>query len=101
MAVILVRFVLCVVEWLLAARLSVLCPVCCFVVVFSGSWPRGYKTFFMHEIFSANKYENANIIGIFIFISREIFMPRYVYSKKEIAIVSNLRFISRTIFMLS
>ena len=28
-------------------------------------WPRGYKTFFMlnsaeHEIFSANKYENAN-----------------------------------------
>ena len=29
------------------------------------SWSRGYKTFFMHnlaehEIFSANKYENAN-----------------------------------------
>ena len=29
------------------------------------TWPRGYKTFFMlnaaeHEIFSANKYENAN-----------------------------------------
>ena len=28
-------------------------------------WPRGYKTFFMlnsaeHEIFSTNKYENAN-----------------------------------------
>ena len=28
-------------------------------------WPRGYKTFFMlnsaeHEIFSANKYKNAN-----------------------------------------
>ena len=28
-------------------------------------WPQGYKTFFMlnsaeHEIFSANKYENAN-----------------------------------------
>ena len=31
----------------------------------SASWPRGYKTFFMlnsaeHEIFSADKYENAN-----------------------------------------
>ena len=30
-----------------------------------ASWARGYKTFFMlnsaeHEIFSANKYENAN-----------------------------------------
>ena len=30
-----------------------------------GTWPRGYKTYFMlnsaeHEIFSANKYENAN-----------------------------------------
>ena len=30
-----------------------------------ANWPRGYKTFFMlnsaeHEIFSANKYENAN-----------------------------------------
>ena len=29
------------------------------------TWPRGYKTFFMlnsaeHEIFFANKYENAN-----------------------------------------
>ena len=38
-------------------------------------WPQGYKTFFMlnsakHEIFSANKYENAN--------SREIFMLSYV-----------------------
>ena len=41
--------------------------------------PPGYKTFFMlnsaeHEIFSANKYEN----GIFIFISREIFILSYV-----------------------
>ena len=62
-------------------------------------WPRGYKTFFMlnsaeHENFSANKYENANnscmkisllinmkmptIVGIFLFISREIFMLSYV-----------------------
>ena len=43
-------------------------------------WPRGYKLFFMlnsaeHEIFSANKYENANI---FILIIREIFMLSYV-----------------------
>ena len=47
--------------------------------------PRGYKTFFMlnsakHEIFSANKYENA---------------------KKELATVSNLRFINMKSFMLS
>ena len=27
-----------------------------------------------HEIFSANKYENATIVGIFIFISRKKFM---------------------------
>ena len=45
-------------------------------------WHWGYKTFFMlnsaeHEIFSANKYENA-IVGIFIFISRENFMLSYV-----------------------
>ena len=65
-------------------------------------WARGYKTFFMlhsaeHEIcpanksqitnncnffsaiaeyenFSANKYENATKVGIFIFIRRENFM---------------------------
>ena len=48
--------------------------------------PRGYKTFFMlnsteHENFSANKYENAN--------------------KKVFGIGSNLRFISKTNFMLS
>ena len=40
------------------------------------------------------------IVGMFIFISREIFMLRYV-SKKEFAIVSNLKFISRTNFILS
>ena len=39
-----------------------LCDVCSVTACF---WPRGYKTFFMlnsaeHEIFSANKYENAN-----------------------------------------
>ena len=31
-----------------------------------------------HEIFSANKYENANDVGIFIFISSEIFMLSYI-----------------------
>ena len=30
-----------------------------------------------HEIFSANKYENANFVGIFIFISWENFMLSY------------------------
>ena len=45
--------------------------------------PRGYKTFFMlnsakHEIFSGYKYENANKVGIFIFISRESFILSYV-----------------------
>ena len=44
------------------------------------SRPRGYKTFLMlnsaeHEMFSANKYENANNSWHFIFVSREIFMP--------------------------
>ena len=49
-----------------------------------------FKTFFMfnsavHGIFSYNKYENANnsllkltIVGIFIFISTDIFMLSYV-----------------------
>ena len=40
------------------------------------------------------------IVGIFIFISREISCSAK-FSKKEFAIVSNLRFISRTNFMLS
>ena len=40
------------------------------------------------------------IVGIFIFISREISCST-IFSKKEFAIVSNLRFISRTNFMLS
>ena len=51
-----------------------------------------------HEILSANKYETT-IVGIFIFISREIFMLSYVYP--ESSVVKNLRFISRTNFMLS
>ena len=44
--------------------------------------PQGYKSFFMlksaeHEIFSADKYENANNSWHF-HISREIFMLSYV-----------------------
>ena len=35
-----------------------------------------------HEIFSANKYENANLVGIFIFISRENFMLSYVQQER-------------------
>ena len=51
------------------------------------TWPRGYKTTFMlnsaeHEIFSANKYENANNSS-----------SSAMFSKKECAIVSNLIFI--------
>ena len=40
------------------------------------------------------------IVGIFIFISRE-FSCLATFSKKEFAFVSNLRFISRTNFMLN
>ena len=45
------------------------------------------KPFFMlnsaeDEIFSANKYENANNIGIFIFISREVFTLSYVQQER-------------------
>ena len=37
-----------------------------------------------HENFSANEYENANtIVGIFIFISREIFMLSWVKHEKR------------------
>ena len=67
---------------------------------------RGYKTFFIlnsteHENFSANIYmKMLTIVGIFIFIRREIFMLSYFF-KKETTIVSNLRFICRTKFTLS
>ena len=43
---------------------------------------------------------NMKIIGIFIFISRDIFLLSHVYQKR-IATDSNLRFIGRTNFMLS
>ena len=67
------------------------------------TWPRtrGYKTFFMlnsaeHEIFSANKYENANYRS---FLFTEKLLCSAIFSKKEYAIVSNLRSISRMSFM--
>ena len=46
-------------------------------------WPRDYSTVFVlnsaeHEFFSVNEYENAQIVCICIFISREIFMLSYV-----------------------
>ena len=68
-------------------------------------WPRGYKIFFMlnsaeHEIFSANKYENANKLA-FSYLLAEKITRSAMLSKKEFAIISNLRFISRTNFMLS
>ena len=48
-----------------------------------------------HDIFSVNK-----IVGIFIFLA-EKFSCSAMFSKKEFAIVHNLRFISRTNFLLS
>ena len=67
--------------------------------------PWGYKTFFMlnsaeHEIFSANKYENANN-SAFSYLLAEESSCLAMFSKTEFKIVSNLRFISRTNFMLS
>ena len=53
------------------------------------------------EIFPANKYENANSGWHFHFLLAEKVSCSAVFSKKEFAIVSNLRFISRTNFMLS
>ena len=46
----------------------------------------------------------SSIVGIFIFIGIDMYKKRKVhamFSKKEFAIVSNMRFISRTNFMLS
>ena len=36
-----------------------------------------------HEILFANRYKNATIVGIFIFISRENFMLSRVYHGKS------------------
>ena len=46
-----------------------------------------------HDIFSANKYENANIS----YLLAEKFSCSAMFSKKEFAFVSKLRFISRKI----
>ena len=48
---------------------------------------RGYKTFFMlnsaeHENFSVINMKMPTIVGIFIFISREIFMLSYVKQER-------------------
>ena len=73
---------------------------------FDYNRPRGYKTFVMlnsaeHEIFSANKYENANNMLAFSYLLTEKFSCLAMFRKKEFAIVSNLRFISWKNFMLS
>ena len=68
--------------------------------------PRGYFFFFSCSPKLSMKFSlliNMKMptrVGIFIFISREMFMLSYV-KKKELAIVRNLRFISRKKFMLS
>ena len=67
--------------------------------------PQGYKKCFMpnsseHEIFSANKYENANKLA-FSYLFAEKFSFSDKFSKKEFAIVSHLRFISKPNFILS
>ena len=54
-----------------------------------------------HDFFSMLiSMKMPTIVGIFIFISREISYSA-MFSKKEFAIISNLRFISRTNFLLS
>ena len=65
-------------------------------------WPRGCQTFFMlnsaqPEIFSANKYENAK----FSYLLAGKFSCSAWFSKKELAIVSSLKFLSIKNFMLS
>ena len=63
-------------------------------------WNRGYKKFRAqlnsaeHEIFSANKYKK-------IYLFAENFSCSAIFSMKEFANVCNLRFSSRTNFMLS
>ena len=67
------------------------------------------KLFFLlnlaeHENFSANKYEKANYCQLLLAFSyslAEKFSCSAVFSKKELAFFSNLRFISKTKSMLS
>ena len=53
-----------------------------------------------HEIFSANKYENANNSWHFHILLAEKISCSAMFSKKELAIVSILRSISMKNFML-
>ena len=59
----------------------------------------GLKTFFVlnsaeHDIFSANKYENASNMA-FSYLLADKFSCSAMFGKNEFAIVSNLGFISR------
>ena len=68
--------------------------------------PRGYKTVSLInsaecEIFSANKHKNANNSRHFPYFLAVKFSCLAMLCKKEFASVSNLRFVSRTNFMLS
>ena len=81
----------------------------CFLLNLCGFTRSGpeVKLFFVlnsaeHEIFSANKYENANNSWHFhIYWQRNFHAQLYFDSKKGFAIVSHLRFIIGTNFMLS
>ena len=67
------------------------------------AWPQGYKSFSCSSQLSTKfslliNMKMPTIVGIFIFISREICMLSYV---KQERMVCTLRFISWTNFMLS
>ena len=53
-----------------------------------------------HEIFFSNKYENAILLA-FSYLLAEKFSCSAMFSKKEFAFVSNLRFINNRKFMFS
>ena len=53
-----------------------------------------------HEIFSVINMKKPTTVGIFILLAEKISCS-VIFSKEEFASVSNLRFISRTNFMLS
>ena len=71
------------------------------------TWSQGYKSFFMlnsaeHEIFSGNKYENANNSSwhFHIYYQRK-FHAQSCLARKIFAIVGNFSFTGRRNFMLS
>ena len=55
----------------------------------------------VHDIFSANKYENANNSWHFHIILAGKISCLALFSRKEFAIATNMRFIGRTNFLLS